>query len=360
MVGKVRAVARYERRYSIFPERYTKAVYPLVEAIEDIMERRHNDLEDALEKAMDKDERQRLRQQQRRFAMAGVTRCMNSDGIESMMEGKGRTRPPEPMVLHTLAQCLDCNVAETNKLLHAVNHQPLPLRAPESNAHHRLLNYVPLPGFIIDHLWNIPEVNPLFWRLFAIPPEHWDGLRQERRNMLYLVFAKHLEFRDRITPDPKKYPGEWERLVRVMVRAFKTQRALTPEHMQEGYQPIVEMCMGLPDFERIWNAVHIDTDITPYPMVLPQREGETTEPKTRNVTADATIFLLNTAHHKVNDPNAVPIVSVRAAMGDAPYPMTFLYLPVNRAAERWFHDIGLPTKHYGWDMEPDGATAETP
>lgn len=166
----------YERR-TFDPETFPPAVLPLAEAIEDVLERRINRLEQAALRAEAEGNQVKAkdkRAQKSRYRISNITKRLGKSTFEELLKGR-ITRVPPRRDLLALGEALDCSHDEINHLLNAAEFEP-PAREvlpPSTQARPSLFRQIvatlDLPAYVVGPDSSLEQVNDPYRVLWCVP-----------------------------------------------------------------------------------------------------------------------------------------------------------------------------------------------
>lgn len=165
------------------------------------------------------------------------------------------TRPPRRETVMEIADYLNCNLDERNRLLVAAELAPISsyLSGDSLNAVLQVAISVAenlaMPAMIINRDWHIHYFNEHLIRLYGVTPEQLTSIAPEQMNILNLLFDPQLPLYPRLIQNH----SSWARMARQTIYGFKS--ANTLYQFESWYQDIVSQLMQLPEFERHWKTV---------------------------------------------------------------------------------------------------------
>ncbi len=165
------------------------------------------------------------------------------------------TRPPRRETVMEIADYLNCNLDERNRLLVAAELAPISsyLSGDSLDAVLQVAISVAenlaMPAMIINRDWHIHYFNEHLIRLYGVTPEQLTSIAPEQMNILNLLFDPQLPLYPRLIQNR----SSWARMARQTIYGFKS--ANTLYQFESWYQDIVSQLMQLPEFERHWKTV---------------------------------------------------------------------------------------------------------
>lgn len=169
------------------------------------------------------------------------------------------TRPPRRDTVMEIADYLNCNLEERNRLLVAAHATPVApyLTGPTLQAVLPMVIQVaqslPLPAVIINRDWRIHYLNEQVLRLNGVTPAQVQAIPPTHLNFLHLLFDPDLPLYPRLRPNR----DSWTRMARQTIYGFKRANLLC--QFEPWYEALVEQLMRLPEFEDHWRSVGADT-----------------------------------------------------------------------------------------------------
>lgn len=234
-------------------------------------------------------------------------------------------RPPPPNTIMEIADYLECNREERNRLLIAARYAPTPeyLRgedlAPVVNLAKEIAQYIPLPAYIINRDWSILFLNQHILKFMGLTEEEVIKIAPDRLNILRLILDPELPVYHGLTQNL----DSWEYMARRNIYGFKLENSLS--QYEDWFEPHVTQLMKLPRFREFWDEVQIDWCVDPK-VEFPYYVTEMLSPIGRPVRFRSLITLL----------------------GDYDYPQIVSYIPVNQDSRAIFTELGIPTPENGW------------
>ncbi len=239
------------------------------------------------------------------------------------------TRPPRREIVMEIADYLNCNLDERNRLLVAAELAPIShnlsgealekvLRVAISVAEN--LN---MPAMIINRDWKIHYFNDHLIRLYGVTIEQLASIRPEQLNILNLLFDPQLPLYPRLIQNR----DSWMRMARQTIYGFKS--ANTLYQFEPWYQDLVMRLMVLPEFEKHWKTVSANADFDADSSLQNQHPTVTVDtivsyPKTEMQRAWIRPLLISVGYFQFQ------------------FPQIIAFLPANLDSEKIFKQIGVP------------------
>ena len=247
---------------------------------------------------------------------------------KALLKGSIR-RPPRREVVLAIADYLECNLEERNRLLIAAQYAPeqpyltgADLTAALALAQ-QTVDYVPLPAYVVTREWDVRSTNGHLLTLFDATRAQVDAIPPEQRNILHLIFDPSLPLYERLSGTREA----WERTARHSIYSFKRDNLLCQD--AAWYRHRVQRLLGLPRFAEYWQQVQIDFEA----------RGDGFSPA--SVGPDTI---------EITHPTGA-VVRVRPLLillGAIDYPRVVAFLPADAASRRAFGTLHLPTPDNGW------------
>ena len=238
-------------------------------------------------------------------------------------------RPPPPHTVMEIADYLECNLEERNRLLLAARYAPVPpflsgdMLQCVVNTMREVTEYLPLPSYVINRDWNILYLNQYVLKLFGFSQEDLTKATPDRLNVLHLIFDPELPMYQFLAHDP----DAWEHIARRNIYGFKLENALS--QYEDWFEPHVAKLMKLPRFAELWEQVQTDgyADIE-------------------------AAFLYYDIEILISNGKAVRVRPILTSLGNYGYPLIVSYIPVDQASRAAFTELGIPTPDNGWGTCP--------
>lgn len=171
-----------------------------------------------------------------------------------LLEKRAKITVPE-VIVRGVATLLECNISERNILLSAAGYKPDPeiLSGPALEQHleryRSIVHNLNIPGFILNHVWDIVEVNSLMNRLFEHYMSGFDSIPVDDRNILNLMFDPRYGFKRLFSADIV----QWELMARSYIYNFR--QATKGFELETWYQAKINYLSQFSDFNLIWKQV---------------------------------------------------------------------------------------------------------
>lgn len=244
-----------------------------------------------------------------------------------LLQGKVN-KPPMRSKLLEIADYLECTLAERNRILTACQYAPeqpyLQGTALEKalEVAANVVNYLPVPGFVIGRDWQIHGYNTHFLRLYDLTADEFEAIPMQARNVLHLTFDPTLPIYHRL----QGMTATWDYTARLNIFKFKYSNMLC---QYEGwYQALVDRLMALPQFGKYWHEVRLDTV-----PVVQQAEQSTF------LTCDVTLL---------SQGKTLLTQGIHVTLGNFDYPVIVAYIPANEETRVSFAALGLPVPENNW------------
>ena len=187
------------------------------------------------------------------------------------------TRPPRRETVMAIADYLNCNLEERNRLLVAAELAPIApdpagqalediLQVAINIAHH-----LAMPAMIINRDWRIHYFNEHLIRLYGVTPEQLAAIAPHQMNILHLLFDPRLPLYPRLIQNR----ASWTRMARQTIYGFKT--ANTLYQFEPWYRELVTQLLQLPDFKAHWQTVTPRADFDADPSASAQSKTMTVD-----------------------------------------------------------------------------------
>ena len=239
------------------------------------------------------------------------------------------TRPPRRETVMEIADYLNCNLDERNRLLVAAELAPISsyltgdaldtvLQVAISVAQN-----LAMPAMIINRDWHIHYFNDHLIRLYGVTPEQLASLAPEQMNILNLLFDPQLPLYPRLIQNR----SSWTRMARQTIYGFKS--ANTLYQFESWYQRLVSRLMQLPEFEKHWRTVNANLDFESDTSVQDQHPA---------VQVDTLVSF------QQNNPERAWIRPLLISVGyfQFQFPQIVAFLPADYESQGVFKKIGVP------------------
>ncbi|OAN49747.1 hypothetical protein A6A03_06730 [Chloroflexus islandicus] len=244
-------------------------------------------------------------------------------------------KPPSRDIVMAIADYLECDLAERNRLLISAHHYPIqPYRSGETLATfvrvaREIMQFVPLPAYIINRDWDVLDVNEHLLALAGITRTEYEAIPVEMRNVIQMIF------------DPRSpvYPllyldhEQWRRFAQRNIYGFKVQNAYCER--EPWYIERVARWRELPYFSELWENTPIDA--------YTASTSDAAPPFYRSTIRSATGQIIN-------------FRSLFITLSDELYPQVVAWMPVDHASRAAMIDLGIPIPP-GWMPGENGAEA---
>ncbi|WP_298402756.1 hypothetical protein [uncultured Chloroflexus sp.] len=103
-------------------------------------------------------------------------------------------KPPSRDIVMTIADYLECDLTEGNRLLMTAHHDPIqPYRSGEALATfvqvaRKVMQFVPLPVYTINRDWDVLDVNECLLAVASIARAEYEAIPAEMRNVIQMMF----------------------------------------------------------------------------------------------------------------------------------------------------------------------------
>ncbi len=171
-----------------------------------------------------------------------------------LLEKRAKITVPE-VIVRGIASLLACNISERNMLLSAAGYKPDPEILSGSALQQHLERYrsivhsLNIPAFILNHVWDILEVNGLMNRLFEHYMHSFSSIPEYDRNILNLMFDPGYGFKQLFKLDLV----HWELMTQSYIYNFR--HATKGFELEAWYQVKVNVLSQFADFNLIWKYV---------------------------------------------------------------------------------------------------------
>ncbi len=315
-----------------YAERVHPSCYGMVDVIEDLLDRRRQEAVRGL----------RPRRTWRNSDYEWIKEWSRSELVDlaypsyrAMLQGKIQ-KPPQRDVVMKIADYLECTVAERNRLLTSAQYLPEPM-ALEGEALNvvmavarDIIDYVPMPAYMITRDWNIHIWNKYVLTLFGLTEAQIESIPPAQRNVLQFIFDTRLPVFDLLNGNPEM----WDYTARLNLFGFKHNNL----HYQyeDWYIEKVESLMELPKFAEYWPKVQVDTHVLGDPTT--QVPFYVTD-----IVTPAGVYLkIRGLQIELTQTNDAHVVA---------------YIPVGLESRGIFTAVGLPTSDNNWGTV--GSTTST-
>ncbi len=239
------------------------------------------------------------------------------------------TRPPRRETVMEIADYLNCNLEERNRLLVAAELAPI---SPDlaGEALDRVLQVaisvaenINMPAMVVNRDWRIYFFNEHIFRLYGVTTEQLASLQPEQMNIFDLLFDPRLPLYPRLIQNR----ASWTRMARQTIYGFKS--ANTLYQFEPWYQDMVSRLMSLPEFEKHWKTVSANADFDADPSFQGQHPA---------VTVDTI----------VSDPGVetqrawIRPLLISVGYFQFQFPQIMAFLPANLESQKIFKQIGVP------------------
>lgn len=291
----------------------------LVIVIEELLDRRNQEMSESKVKF-----HIWSRDQWRRDWKPSELRDMVYSSYPALKSGKLK-RPPSRTTVMEIADYLECNLEERNRLLVTAQYAPAPLYLQGDslkkvvNLGTQIAEYLPLPAYIINRDWNILFLNDHILKLVGITLEEASNIEKHRLNILHLILDPDLPLYKLFIHDKKS----WDYIARRNIYGFKVTNALS--QYDDWFIMQVKEMMKLPLFRELWNEVQIDWGV--------KSEQE---------------FPYYITEMKAPNNKIVRFRSLLTSLGNYDYPQIVSYVPVDSESQAVFTDLSIPTPENRW------------
>jgi hypothetical protein len=239
------------------------------------------------------------------------------------------TRPPRRETVMEIADYLNCNLDERNRLLVAAELAPIsPYLSGKSldivlQVTISVAENLAMPAMIINRDWRIHYFNEHLIRLYGVTPQQLASIPPEQMNILNLLFDPQLPLHPRLIQNR----ASWTRMARQTIYGFKS--ANTLYQFEPWYQELVMRLMQLPDFENHWKTVNADADFDADPSLQNQHPA---------VTVDTIV-----SYQQTNQQRAwIRPLLISVGYFQFQFPQIVAFLPANIESQGVFKQIGVP------------------
>ena len=171
-----------------------------------------------------------------------------------LLEKRAKITVPEAIV-RGIAVLLKCNISERNMLLGAAGYKldPEVLTGIALQQHldryRNIVHKLNIPAFILNHVWDILEVNQVMDRLFKHYMDSFNSIPESDRNILNLMFDPHYGFKKLFKLDLM----QWQLITQSYIYNFR--HATKGFELEEWYQAKINYLYQFSDFKLIWQQV---------------------------------------------------------------------------------------------------------
>ncbi|ABX03550.1 MAG TPA: hypothetical protein DEF47_17660 [Herpetosiphon sp.] len=217
-----------------------------IEAAERIRILHKRDLEDAIR------DRKRPKLSASPFSQQAI--WLEFPTYKRLLEKRAKITVPE-VIVRGVATLLECNISERNILLSAAGYKPDPEILSGAALEQHLERYrsivhnLTIPGFILNHVWDILEVNSLMNRLFEHYMSGFASIPVDDRNILNLMFDPRYGFKRLFSVDII----QWELMARSYIYNFR--QATKGFELETWYRAKINYLSQFADFNLIWKQV---------------------------------------------------------------------------------------------------------
>lgn len=217
-----------------------------IEAAERIRILHKRDLEDAIR------DRKRPKLSASPFSQQAI--WLEFPTYKRLLEKRAKITVPE-VIVRGVATLLECNISERNILLSAAGYKPDPEILSGTALEQHLERYrsivhnLNIPAFILNHVWDILEVNSLMNRLFEQYMSGFASIPVDDRNILNLMFDPRYGFKRLFSIDI----GQWELMARSYIYNFR--QATKGFELETWYRAKINYLSQFADFMLIWKQV---------------------------------------------------------------------------------------------------------
>ena len=243
---------------------------------------------------------------------------------------RGRiTRPPRRETVMAIADYLDCNLDERNRLLVAAELAPLvPDLGDEAlqnvlQVAMGLTHHLAMPAMVINRDWHLYYFNEPLLRLYDVTAQQLADIPAYQMNLLQLLFDPRLPLYPRLIQNRPS----WTRMARQSIYGFKS--ANTLYQFEPWYQELVAQLMSLPNFKTHWQTVSPDSkfDVDSSAAARPKA-----------VTVDT---IITSAHRSPQRAWVRPLL-ISVGYFQFEFPQIVAFLPADDAGQTAFNQLGVP------------------
>ncbi len=232
-----------------------------------------------------------------------------------------RRVPPRSTVMQ-IAEYLECDLSEVNKLLRAAGYgevRPYPTveeLEPILAVAREMIEYLPLPSLIITRDWNIHGLNRHILTLFGLTEDVIKIVPAQKLNILHMIFDPELPIRTVLGASSEV----WHNAAVRNISGFKAENIWCEN--DPWYQRLVNDLMELPDFANYWKSVPAATELA----------------------ADFGMYVteVQTGGQRLR------VRTLLTMLGDQMYPQIASYVPADPESRKAFTSLHLPTPENQW------------
>lgn len=244
-------------------------------------------------------------------------------------------KPPSRDIVKVIADYLECDLAELNRLLISAHHYPIQLyRSGEALATflrlaREIMQFIQLPAYIINRDWDLLDVNEYLLAVVGVTRAEYEAIPVEMRNVIQMIFDPNLPIYRLIHLDHE----QWLRCAQRNIYGFKVQNAYCER--EPWYIERVTRWRKLPHFRELWENDLIDADTFPTSDAAPPFYLSTIRTATGQIIQFRSLFI---------------------TLGDELYPHVVAWMPADPASCAAMIDLGIPIPS-GWMPGGNGAEA---
>ncbi len=230
-------------------------------------------------------------------------------------------KPPSRDVVMAIADYLECDLAERNRLLISAHHYPIhPYRSGEVLATfvrvaREVMRFVPLPAYIINRDWDVLDVNEHLLAVAGITRAAYEAIPVEMRNVIQMIFDPRSPIYPLLYLDHER----WCRFAQRNIYGFKVQNAYCER--ESWYIERVARWRALPHFSELWEHTPIDAYTAPVSDAAPPFYLSTIRSATGQIINFRSLFI---------------------TLSDELYPQVVVWMPVDQASRTAMIDLGIP------------------
>lgn len=239
------------------------------------------------------------------------------------------TRPPRRETVMEIADYLNCNLDERNRLLVAAELAPISAYLSGESLDAVLqvaiavTQNLDMPAMIINRDWRIHFFNEHLIRLYGVTPEQLASIAPEQMNILNLLFDPQLPLYPRLIQNRPS----WTRMARQTIYGFKS--ANTLYQFEPWYQEMVTRLMQLPDFEKHWKTVSASVDFDADSSLQNQHPA---------VTVDTIVSFAESNQQRA----WIRPLLISVGYFQFQFPQIVAFLPADIESQKIFSQIGVP------------------
>lgn len=248
----------------------------------------------------------------------------------------GRRGLPSRNEVMSIADFLKCTFGERNKLLIEADCSPIDDYIDDKQqladimlVAHKLVNYLPYPSFAVTRDDTLHEWNELTTILFNIPNQVLKATPERDRSVLRYIFDPSTPVYSLLTNNSKNTQW-WRYTAKLNIFRFKSYNILCRN--DQWYKDRVKSLMHLPEFESIWNTIHIDTGIDEIKKAMPIKM-----PFPEYVTVMFT-----------PDGYELKVRGLQIDFMNKDFPRIISFIPDDDSTRKRFTQLGIPTPDNGW------------